>query len=200
MKQYKLIKKYPSIPSKWDIGMLVGIGDFNYQYSPCNGDYTNIYIPKNEVENYPEFWELIEEHKFKILSFIGKGKKIPSRILNPINGLYKLHGAEHTREVSLNYLLQTDYLIYSFERCSDGEIFTIGDVYSHIVNNRKQIINNFYYDINIFINPNEDFKRYTHYDNAIKHKPSLDTLLDIWETSDNKELIKQSSLYKQFNK
>lgn len=63
MKEYKLIKKYPSLPIDWEIGMLVGTGDRQGLacFSPCNGKYTNKYIYYKEVINNPEFWEEVKE-------------------------------------------------------------------------------------------------------------------------------------------
>lgn len=62
-KKYKLIKWYPSLPKEINVGYVVSIGTHPYDryfgligitISPKNELYG---IPKDEVENNPEFWE-----------------------------------------------------------------------------------------------------------------------------------------------
>lgn len=68
MKKYKLIQKYPSLARDWEPGMEVGLGDRNYGYSPCSGNYTDCRkLDNTEVENNPEFWEEVVEKDYEIL-------------------------------------------------------------------------------------------------------------------------------------
>lgn len=67
MKQYKLIKDYPSLPPNWKIGMIVQLR--NLHYLPVELFYDDKGIPYIEVEDYPEFWELV---KVKEVLFITK--------------------------------------------------------------------------------------------------------------------------------
>lgn len=61
-KEYKLLKKYPSLPKDWEVGMKVGLGDRNYGYSPCAGNYSDCKkLDNSEVENNSEFWEEVKE-------------------------------------------------------------------------------------------------------------------------------------------
>lgn len=64
MKKYKLIKWYPSLPKNWKIGMIVGMGDRNWGYSPISSIEYNKCLDNNEVENNPEFWEKVESPLF----------------------------------------------------------------------------------------------------------------------------------------
>lgn len=62
MKEYILKQKYPSLPNDWEVGMKIGLGDRNYGYSPCSGNYTDCRkLDNNEVENSEEYWEEIIE-------------------------------------------------------------------------------------------------------------------------------------------
>jgi hypothetical protein len=64
MKQFKLIKKYPSLPEDWQVGMIVGLGNRSNSesFSPCNSKYRDYYVPYCEVANNPEFWQEIVEY------------------------------------------------------------------------------------------------------------------------------------------
>lgn len=64
MRKFKLIKKYPSLPKDWEIGMEVGLGDRTIDYSPCSSKYFDFRISNNEVESYPEFWQEIKKPLF----------------------------------------------------------------------------------------------------------------------------------------
>jgi len=114
--KYKLIKEYPGSPI---LGTIV---------SPEMDDA--YYINSNWItpENYPEFWELVVEKDYEILSFIGNiDNKI---ILNKDSQLKdcfcKIDG--RSPFLQLEHLLQDDmFKIHSVKRLSDGEIFTLGD-------------------------------------------------------------------------
>jgi len=56
MNRYKLLTWYPSLPSDWEVGMEVGIGDGKDGFSPCSSIYTEKYISIYEVTKYPYFW------------------------------------------------------------------------------------------------------------------------------------------------
>jgi len=59
MKEYKLIKKYPSLPKDWEEGMMVGVDNRypNVVYSPSDSKYSSYLLDKFEVEEHPEFWD-----------------------------------------------------------------------------------------------------------------------------------------------
>ena len=59
-KEYKLIQKYPSLPTDWEEGMIVGLGDRMNSYSPCNGKYLDLKISNSEVEQNPKFWQKVD--------------------------------------------------------------------------------------------------------------------------------------------
>lgn len=119
--EYKLIKKYPSLPKDWEEGMIVGLGIGDKRlpntFSPCNGKYKDYYVYYKEVTNNPEFWEEVIEKDYEILSLIN-----PTINNSPIfeRKNYNLEDWENT--LALKHLE-----IYSVKRLSDGEIFTIGD-------------------------------------------------------------------------
>jgi hypothetical protein len=60
MKQFKLIKRYPSLPQDCAIGMTVGLNDRG-TFGPCTDDYKDYCIPYDEVSYSPEFWREIVE-------------------------------------------------------------------------------------------------------------------------------------------
>lgn len=59
IREFKLIKKYPSLPLDWEIGTCVGTGDVREEgYAPCkSGLITQKWITSEEVELFPEYWE-----------------------------------------------------------------------------------------------------------------------------------------------
>lgn len=124
MKQYKLIKKYPSLPKDWEVGMLVGHGDrqSSSYYSPCSIQFTDRKICHTEVVNHPECWQEVVEKDYEILSFqlsTGIATKQP-------DGRFK-DAVQFTEEVALEQNLK----IHSVKRLSDGEVFTVGDRIRH---------------------------------------------------------------------
>ena len=61
MKKYKLKQWYPSLGSTWITGDIAVKSTWDYYY---HTEYPNGYLPtETEVENNPDFWELIEEEK-----------------------------------------------------------------------------------------------------------------------------------------
>ena len=149
MKEYKLIKKYPSLPINWEEGMLVGQGDRqNGTYTPCNGKYEDegrpFCLPLSEVWDNPEFWEEVVEKDYEILSIIGTNKHpLPKTILY-LKDVYKKDFTGHLNDES------NCWQIHSVKRLSDGEVFTIGDTIKHNteiidVITRITLINNYIY-------------------------------------------------------
>ena len=112
MATYKLIKKYPGLPSDWEIGMEI-TENMKYGYfSAVDSKYSNYFIANNnDMENTPEFWQKVEELEYEIL------KSIDSRLTNT-------------------------YIIISVKRLSDNVIFSIGDLCNPIgeySNNKHKI-------------------------------------------------------------
>ena len=62
MKRYKLKQWYPSLPKSWTVGDIVSTWRIGSEYYHVPPD-RNETIYKEEVENNPDFWELIEEKK-----------------------------------------------------------------------------------------------------------------------------------------
>jgi hypothetical protein len=66
--KYKLIKEYPGSP-KLNTEVI-----YSEKHKIYNYNFDTIYteFPKNQVENLPEFWELVIEKDFEILEFTSK--------------------------------------------------------------------------------------------------------------------------------
>ena len=79
------------------------------------------------IENYPEFWKLVVEKNYEILSVITNNNKFIEKVYNQ------------------DATIEPYWKIHSVKRLSDGEIFTIGDkVFSEYVNytiNKISIVN-----------------------------------------------------------
>jgi hypothetical protein len=149
MRKFKLIKKYPSLPTDWENNMEVGTGDRVLDYSPCSSKYFDFKISNREVENYPEFWEEIKEFP-KILAF-------RSQQLNTIyerKGEYFFEKDKNTGSLTEYFLLQPFYEIYQVQTES-GEILTIGD---KVTWHHKDLRNLPYCTINKFVFINEVLK------------------------------------------
>lgn len=125
MKRYKLIKKLPFENSP-EIGY---ISETKYPKSithPRGSHYWcgNWFSP----ENYPEFWELVVEKDYEILSLI------EDKFIYPCDK----YGKDF-----INQLFNTlGVSIHSVKR-KDGEVFTIGDKVSNIYDKDITIINKF---------------------------------------------------------
>lgn len=123
MKSYKLIKEYPGGPK---LGTEVIYSKEHRIYNHNGGNfYTE--LPKNQVENLPEFWEEIIEKDYEILSYIHNGSKHIWKKDSQLKDTFCLEDGKSpfTRlEDILKY--PKIYLIHSVKR-NDGEIFTIGD-------------------------------------------------------------------------
>jgi len=103
--KYKLIKEYPGSPKAGSI------------IDNLENDW---------IENYSEFWEIVVEKDYEILSFINQNKSICK--VNETNYLEK-------------YVLSNLHVfsIHSVKR-SDGEIFTIGDNIEFNIHSYKKAI------------------------------------------------------------
>lgn len=77
------------------------------------------------IENYPEFWELVVEKDYEILSVITNNNKFIEKVYNQ------------------DVIIEPYWKIHSVKRLSDGEIFTIGDkvVNGNIINEFELIDN-----------------------------------------------------------
>ena len=76
MKKYKLMQWYPSLPCEWEIGDKVERWlNYDRYHVPCKQET----IPKDEVENNPDFWELIEEKESKPLFTTDDGVQMLDR-------------------------------------------------------------------------------------------------------------------------
>ena len=126
MKQYKLIKKYPGLPENWEEGMILKINDNFLYYIPCDGKYSKVHIYKSMIENYPEFWQLIKEKDYEILSFVCLIHGTPSAqiFIKKNNDLYTWLNVTYTFNDLIN---NKSYAIHSIKRLSDEEKFIIGD-------------------------------------------------------------------------
>jgi hypothetical protein len=134
MTKYKLIKEYPGSPK---LGILVSKAKFHMHYNYNGGDF-NSSLRISDVENHPEYWELVVEKDYEILSYYaknisGKGDDYidPTYIWKQkTNGKWarfyneEFHTTPYTTDQINNH---NGYCIHSVKRLSDSEIFTVGD-------------------------------------------------------------------------
>ena len=115
MSKYELIKKYPG---SLNIGEIVTKVERKGVITYENLDYA---FSKNSIENYPEFWQKVEEKDYEILKFH-----------DGFNEYYKKENGKFTINLQYEYniddlLNKKDLKIHSVKR-KDGEIFTVGDL------------------------------------------------------------------------
>jgi hypothetical protein len=136
MSKYKLIKKYPCLPDTWYVGIIV-TKKYDSVYSTDVSGVVCVNLCKEQVENYPEFWEKIVEKDYEILSYYaknisGKGNNYidPDYIwweTSKGNGKWSRKGyitsPYNTDEINNH----KNYGIYSVKRLSDGLVFNVGD-------------------------------------------------------------------------
>lgn len=138
-KSYKLIKEYPGSPM---------LGTEQISNKTWNTD----------IQKFPEFWQEIVEKEYEILSFIvnqSKGVLVVGDIVTKSDNGFK-GISSHNRGLiagdSENDFLQKDHWsIHSVKRLSDGEVFTVGDIfnpkysdfYTYTLTNIKIINNTF---------------------------------------------------------
>jgi len=115
MAEYKLIKDFPMCPL--EVGSIVAMDKL--------GQYVSegvIIFEKEIIENYPEFWQKVEEVDYEILSFITTTPPVNITLIKNNNGSF---GDFLCDEKTL--LKSSVHKIHSVKRLSDGEVFTIGD-------------------------------------------------------------------------
>jgi hypothetical protein len=130
--KYKLLKRYPSLPLSWKEGMEVGQGDRRGAMallSPLHGKYEDFGINYHQVINNPEFWELVVEKEYEILT-----------IKSPY-GPSLLEG-----ECVDRYIEVAGYKIHSIKRLLDGEVFTVGNKVNNTYCNTKILDFNILWD------------------------------------------------------
>jgi hypothetical protein len=98
--KYRLIKTYPGSPE------LNTICEYNNNPWSDSNSFTN---PVLKPKDYPEFWELVVEKNYEILSVITSNNKFIEKVYNQ------------------NATIKPFWKIHSIKRLSDGEIFTVGD-------------------------------------------------------------------------
>lgn len=142
------------------------------------------------IENYPEFWKLVVEKDYEILSVITNNNKFIEKVYNQ------------------DATIEPYWKIHSVKRLSDGEIFTIGDkVFSEYVNytiNKISIVNDkcmvsALYDIN---NPNGSRLHYN-LNNFKKAKQPLFTTedgVDIFEGDKIYSIDKTKLIFKDIDR
>lgn len=115
--KYKLIKKYP--------GCIFDLNDIINLKTICwlGQDFLR------NIKNYPEFWELVVEKDYKILS-LARFCSIKPTITNVSD-----YGDEFVEA-----MLKCDRArIHSVIRLYDGEIFTIGDTIANMCDSKQKI-------------------------------------------------------------
>jgi hypothetical protein len=127
MKKYKLIKEYPGSPEV-DTEIIK-----SYISNSSLGNY-DTYMIKGEdwfklddPENYPEFWKLIIEKDYEILSFKVSNGYLYNKINNSDDYLLEENVCDGETNTYDNMINNINYKIHSVKRLSDGEIFTVGD-------------------------------------------------------------------------
>lgn len=123
MKKYKLIKEYPGSP---EINTILEQRAENVFYCSNN---SNFFRHKNELENYPEFWELVVEKDYEILSFKTNHNIYTKDKNNIFRSINVNDSADRINMRTESYMLKSSviYKIYQVKRLSDNERFTIGD-------------------------------------------------------------------------
>ncbi len=110
--KYKLIKEYKNSPK---LGTVVTKAkDYNH-YNYDGGNFTTL-ITDYFVENSPEFWEKVEDKKYKISEFPPKQSKTYSRQDVIDFAKYVVPGSADYHEELLNHLLDL------FESCKKDDI------------------------------------------------------------------------------
>ena len=127
MKKFKLIQSYPGCSVK--LGTEVFKNGNHYQSNFATQHCVDhFHQPLHIVENQPKFWQEIVEEDYKILKLV---TSYDDFLDLHDNGMYAYKGASNYRGVGsliLKKALEDPfYKIYSVERLSDGEIFTVGD-------------------------------------------------------------------------
>jgi len=86
-------------------------------------------------ENHPEFWELVVEKDYEILSFTNSEKAIYTKgAVGRFDARYQMY-----RPTEEDCLKEPGFKIHSVKRLSDGEIFTSGDRIANMCNSEQNI-------------------------------------------------------------
>jgi len=124
MSKYKLIKNYPG--SGIVVGKILDFTNTNEIIIENTDGFTYTYC-LGDCQLYPEFWELVVEKDYEILSFVHDGSHgVPLGFkINITNGWLE----SYDRQVLplSHYLESSCWKINSVKRLSDGGIFTIND-------------------------------------------------------------------------
>lgn len=154
MEIYKLIKKYPSLPSDWETGMKVGINGtcLPESFSPCDNKYKDYYVPYAEVTENPTYWGKVVEKGYEILSvkqphvnFIYKLIKNRQFGLFYNGDVYYHYGSEIRGFDMIDNIKDRGWEIMSIRRTSDDEIFAVGDWVTNPAG-LSFVISKFYFD------------------------------------------------------
>jgi len=137
MKRFELVQWYPSLKDYFKEGDVV---ECNSKFVDYVKEGDNVTIPRKEVENNPDFWKKLED--FKVLSFkVLKDGQVSVKndvISHCKHNVYT--GVESMGTYTYDYLMEKDrFKIYSVERLSDNEVFTVGDEVIDTVNNRRTV-------------------------------------------------------------
>lgn len=127
--KYRLIKWYPSLPDKLKEGDIVTLEVNKYYYFFET-------IERWEVENYPEFWEKVEEKSYEILSYTYPA--IKALATKRSNGLF-INDEDPSKLGIYPEPLESHWRINSIKRLSDKEIFTLGDIIDGISHRNVKI-------------------------------------------------------------
>jgi len=111
MKKYKLIKKYPSLPTTMEVGFEV---EWNERVNRYHHAPTLDLFYDDWVENFPEFWEEVGIKEFKILTQVKDGYLFDEVVEG--DGI----------SVCVASVVSKDNIL-KVKRLSDGEVFTLGD-------------------------------------------------------------------------
>jgi hypothetical protein len=109
--KYRLIKEYPG---SYKLGFIIENGYYHDQL------HVN-------PQDYPEFWKLIIEKDYEILSFKVSNGYLYNKINNSDDYLLEENVCDGETNTYDNMINNINYKIHSVKRLSDGEIFTIGD-------------------------------------------------------------------------
>lgn len=130
-KKYRLKKWYPSLSKAMPVGFIMHKNEKLCNYS--NLQHNFIELSSDEVENNPEFWELIKEKEWEILSF-KYDSEYPIIANIQSNGSYQsyLPMTQSSGGSTLNEMLMASrWSIYSVKRLFDNEIFSVGNKIEH---------------------------------------------------------------------
>lgn len=119
MVDYKLIKKLPFEMSP-EVGYISKAKEGCLHY--WNHNWFN-------PEEYPEYWEKVEEKNYEILS-LKYNKSNDFCYLDKRDGFYKYKNSFEelrTGKSNLEACLKANWSIHSVKRLSDGEVFTVGN-------------------------------------------------------------------------